>query len=622
MKVLWMSDSPTSPSGFGNVTRFVCAGLAGSGHQVSILGWQARGTPEPWQNCMLYPVRHNGFGADVLLNYLRRIQPDVLVTLADVWWLTFISHPLIANFMRTACIPWALYYPIDGDMGDGQLPPSWVHILKTVDLPVAMSQYGRDVSRINGIAPAYIPHGVETNVFKPPEDKAAAKRALGYEGKFVVLSDARNQPRKQLPRLLEIFRRFSAGKNDVLLHLHCDPDDPAAQTPEYFYDLRSDIAFLGLDGKVRLTDGMKIDEGLPLAQLAAIYQAADVHLLASLGEGFGLPTLQAAAAGVVPLASDYTASRELTLGHGEPIGVKHYLQDQFGLRRALIEIDDAVAKLERLYGDRELLRAKSEGSRRFAEAYDWGRITPQWHDLLQREIPRLRNAMRYPTAATRFTVGKRRDGGPAELATAVRQVLPTPVENVRITVNVVESQAGQLTTEVFRDAQTFERALTIPATLPPVDLSLAKRRVTGCVYATGAGDIPVVQTLRRIFPDLKVWSPSALDLDCDPATGETIRSKSVPSESQTWRRYLASSTLALDLGGVDPALAIQAAELGVPCVGVARQSQQARLWPELTVESADQAAELCRWMLTDHGEAAAMCERARQRLTEPLAATA
>src|SRR5262249_57898209 len=109
-----------------------------------------------------------------------------------------------------------------------------------------------------------------------------------------------NQPRKQLPRLLEIFRRFSAGKDDVLLHLHCDPNDPAARTPEYFYDLKSDIAFLGLQEKVRVTDGMTIAEGLPLDRLAAIYQAADVHLLASLGEGFGLPTLQAASAGGVP----------------------------------------------------------------------------------------------------------------------------------------------------------------------------------------------------------------------------------------------------------------------------------------------------------------------------------
>jgi hypothetical protein len=38
VKILWMSDSPTSPSGFGNVTRFFGSGLADRGHQARILG--------------------------------------------------------------------------------------------------------------------------------------------------------------------------------------------------------------------------------------------------------------------------------------------------------------------------------------------------------------------------------------------------------------------------------------------------------------------------------------------------------------------------------------------------------------------------------------------------------
>jgi glycosyltransferase involved in cell wall biosynthesis len=298
MKILWMSDSPASASGFGNVTRFVCAGLAACGHHVDILGWQTRGLPVTWQHCTLFPFLRGGFDVNLLRDYLRGLRPDVLVTLHDISLLTDVADPLITNCRRAAGIPWVLYYPIGGDMGDGQLPSGVVRVLETVDLPIAMSQYGRDVTQVNGVAPAYIPHGVDRSLFQPPADKSAAKRALGYDGRFVVLSDARNQPRKLLPRALEIFRRFAADKDDVLLHLHCDPQDPMAQAPTYNYDLRSDIDFLGLSDKVRITDGFSIRRGLPLPQLAGIYQAADVHLLASWGEGFGLPTLQAAAAGV------------------------------------------------------------------------------------------------------------------------------------------------------------------------------------------------------------------------------------------------------------------------------------------------------------------------------------
>lgn len=622
MKILWMSDSPVSPSGFGNVTRFVCAALATRGHHISILGWQARGSPVRWQNCTIYPMRHDGFGADVLLNYLWRTQPDVLVTLADVWWLTYISHPTIARFMRTAGIPWALYYPIDGDMGAGLLPPSWVRILKTVDLPIAMSRYGRDVSRANGVMPAYIPHGVDTTIFCPPPDKVAAKRALGYEGKFVILSDARNQPRKLLPRTLEIFRRFAANKEDVLLHLHCDPADPAARTPEYWYELPADIEFLGLTPKVRITEGMSMAGGVPLTRLAAIYQAADVHLLSSWGEGFGLPTLQAAAAGVVPFASDYTASRELVLGHGEAIRVQHFVEDQFRLQRAFIDMDDAVNRLEHLYQDGDLLRAKARQARQFAEAYDWQQLIPQWDDLLKQQVPALRSRVGRAAVASQVTVRQTSVAGRHDLAQVLRGAIPSLPDSARVTFNVVESKPGELTAEVIQDALVFDNSLTVPATLPPVDPKLVKARITGCVYISGPCDVPVLHRLSRIFPGLNLWSAMDIDLDPSTADGQRVQAKVVPADTPSYRRHLAASTLALDLAGVNPRLPVQSAELGVPCIGLQRTAEQARLWPELSLEVADEdrAAVLGRWMLTDQGEAAALCARAQEYLARVTAA--
>jgi glycosyltransferase involved in cell wall biosynthesis len=622
MKILWMSDSPTAPSGFGNVTRFVCAGLAAHGHNLSILGWQARGAPTVWQGCTLYPVRHDSFGADVLLTYLQKIQPDVLVTLADVWWLTYIANPSIANFMRTAGIPWALYYPIDGDMGGGRLPPSWVRVLETVDLPIAMSQYGRDVTQANGLTPAYIPHGVETQVFRPPAEKPAAKRALGYQGRFVVLTDARNQPRKLLPRTLEIFRRFAAGKDDVLLHLHCDPDDPAARSPEYAYDLRADIALLGLNDQVRLTQDMTIDVGLPLEKLAALYQAADVHLLASWGEGFGLPTLQAASAGVVPMASDYTASRELVLEHGEPIRVRAFMLDQFGLRRALIDVDDAVQRLEALYRSHDLLVEKSRAARHFAEAYDWRRVVPQWHELFQREVPRLRHKVSRPAPTSRIRLLAHEAEGPRETARAVRAALPALFDGVQVTLNVVESKAGQLTAEVFRDALTSRQALTIPVTLPTADTALARERVTGCVYLAGAADVPVAQQLSRLFPRLNAWSSQPLELGLGRVSGKPVKAKTVPVDDPAHHRHLAASTLAFDLGGVDEMLPQRAAELGVPCVGREHVTGQPELWPALCLREPDiaMAVLLARTLLTDQAEAEAACEYARKKLAAPVEA--
>ena len=283
-----------------------------------MLGWQNHGSTTYWEGIPVHPVRHDQFGRDVLLGYLFRARPEFLITLADVWWMSFIADPAIQRYFDQSGTRWVHYYPIDGADPDGKLPPGWQKVLKTADLPVAMSQFGTQVSRACGIDCAYIPHGCDVELYRPPPDKEQAKARLGYQGRFVVLSDARNQPRKLIPRLLDIFARFCHDKPDALLHLHADPEDDAANSDLYRYRLRQDLEALGIKSQVRFTENfrMRARGGIPLEELAAIYQSADVHLLCSWGEGFGLPNLQAASTGVVPIAVEYAASRELVEGHG------------------------------------------------------------------------------------------------------------------------------------------------------------------------------------------------------------------------------------------------------------------------------------------------------------------
>ena len=587
MKILWMAESPTLPTGYGNASRWICKGLADRGHDVSILGWGYKQDPTHWQNCMLYPC---GFSADELLPHLYHLKPDVVVAVTDIWMLTkYIVNPLISDFMNTAGIPWALYYPVDSNISENRLPSSWVHILKHVDVPIAMGCYGRDITQANGINATYIPLGIDTQVFQPPENKLLAKQMFEYEGKFVILSDARNTLRKMLPRTLEIFQRFAADKDDVILHLHCDPDDPWASLPnEYCYDLRSDIAFLKLTDKVRITKDMSVSKGLPIEQLAQIYQAADVHR----GEGFGMPTLQAAATGVVPLASDYTASRELVLGHGEAIRVSHFLVDPFGLRRALIDIEDAVSKLEKLYQDRQLLASKAQMAREFALSYDWECIIPQWDELLQHEVSQRR--------ISRHTSGNSYD--------SQEEKSPSNLERGKGKVSVAD---------FFQEDVQIERTLRIPVTLP---LAKSKQRTSGYVYVASQCDVPSVLALRRIFPGLKVWSTVSLDFGLHASNEEPLQAKVVEANSTEYRAHLALSTCSLDMSSFDPRLPVEAAKLGVPCIGLAQQREQALLWPDLSLEKPDpmMVTKLGRQMLTDQGVATDLCLRARQLLAGAL----
>ena len=556
MKILWVSDNPTVATGFANVTRYVCSGLADHGHDVFILcGKLPSGQPPLWHNCTLYPI---GSSPDEQLKNLRQLQPDLVIMLGDLWYFPN-YYPAVFDFIHSDKVLFAQYYPINGAMEDKRLIPSWVRLLQAIDLPIAMSRYGQQVSQANGIEPAYIPHGVDTKLFQPPVNKDLAKRACGYEGKFVILSDARNQPHKMLPRTLEIFRRFAADKDDVVLHLHCDPNDPLTHTPNCHYDLQSDIAFLNLTDKVRLTKNMSILNGLPLEQLVQLYQAADVHLLASLGEGFGLPTLQAAAAGVVPLASDHSASQELVTGHGEAIRVLHFLPDEFGVRCAFIDIEDAVSKLESLYHDRQRLASKAQQSREFALAYDWEYILPQWDELLRREVPRRRMNQRLSSISGTSGTSREKEGA-SDLA-------------------FEGHTASEMMKEVFQEARP-EHILKLPVTLP---LAKSKQRLPGYVYAASQCDVPTVLALWRIFPGLKVWSTVLLDFGSLVSGDQPLQIKVVQANSAEYRPHLAISTLALDMSSFDPLIPIEAAKLGVPCIGLAQQRENAFAPPSLKV---------------------------------------
>ncbi len=250
MRILWISDSPDTPSGFGNVTRFVCEGLARRGHSVSIIGWQTK-QEQDWNGCKVFPAM-GMLGSRSLFPHLVRYRPEIVIALGDVWWLPYFAAPHVRRQMQLTDTPWALYFPIDGDMAGGGLPQSWIQMLTEVDVPIAMSEFGRDAAAKAGIHCHYIPHGVDSSHFYPPQDRAQAKADVDTAGRFLILSDSRNQPRKMLPRLLDIFAKFAAGRPDALLHLHTDPDDEFTKSGIYSYDVRADLRHLGIESQVRL----------------------------------------------------------------------------------------------------------------------------------------------------------------------------------------------------------------------------------------------------------------------------------------------------------------------------------------------------------------------------------
>ena len=582
MRILWVSDSPSTPSGFGTVTREVCSRLAERGHRIEIVGWQAHGTTSRWRGIPVHPVRHDTFGADVLLGYLLRHRPDFVVTLGDVWWMSFLTEPAVQQYLDQSGGRWVLYYPVDGADPDGKLPSGWVRVLETADVPVCISRFGAQVSAACGVESHYIPHGCDTDLFCPPSDKTAAKARLGHTNCFVVLSDARNQPRKLLPRTLDIAAAFCKGKDDVVFHLHTDPDDEAARTDLYRYRLRADITELGLQKVVRFTPDfrMRATGGLEPADLAPIYAAADVHLLSSWGEGFGLPTLQAASAGVVPMAVAYSASHELVEGHGVGVAAESAIVDEFGLVRCLLSREAAVEALERLYRDRSLLAGLSERARRFALDYRWDDIVKRWEHTFLHASPR-RKPVR--TRAFEWTAGESATIAalPEPVVEAVSESFAPLPDGTKVSVQLTERRYGEIASEIRRNAFAAGDELSIPVRLPAA-FDEAPRARMGHLLVSPA-DLGLAARLKRIFPGIRVSVPRP---DGDPSSDELPTLEEVVPA-------LPFYSLVVDYSSDSaPNIDVACAALGVPYAG------PGALWP--AIPDGDPVHQLRR-LLTDQG---------------------
>jgi D-inositol-3-phosphate glycosyltransferase len=149
--------------------------------------------------------------------------------------------------------------------------------------------YAADPGRI-----ATIPCGVDTELFAPG-DPAAARAALGLDDRPLVLYVGRIAPIKGLETLLDAVGRARAAGSDLrLLIVGGEADEPV---DGHEAALRRRVATLDLADVVRFVGAQ------PQDVLRRYYVAADVTVLPSYYESFGMVALEAMACGSPVLAS-------------------------------------------------------------------------------------------------------------------------------------------------------------------------------------------------------------------------------------------------------------------------------------------------------------------------------
>lgn len=377
MKTIWISDSSTISTGYGRVAKETLPLWVKLGHDVGHIGKQYMGNPIPYDG---YSILGNWTGEiwHSVQNYVTK-DIDCISGVMDLHWLNpgvAFLNKLRADKARTKLL---LYFPIDGY----PLAGSHYENLKLIDYPVVFSHYASAAMKDMGYklneSFHYVPHGVNTQVFRPlgADARADLRNRNGMADKFVVGSTNRNNYRKMLPRLLHAFSIFAKEKPDALLMLHCDPQDSQG------YNLPAWVKRYGIEDKVRFTGIRPPMVGFDDAQLNNLYNCFDVLATASTGEGFGLPIIEAQAAGVPVIGGDHTAQTELIRGHGWLVGTQDTIPTHDGLEYYSVSVESLVAQLEDAYGNFARRKSHAIAARKFAEGYDWQKVVmPEWQRVL------------------------------------------------------------------------------------------------------------------------------------------------------------------------------------------------------------------------------------------------
>lgn len=356
MRILWHSNHPTAATGYGAQTAIWCRQLRDAGHDV-IISANYGGEPRAhhWEEIPVLPPGEHPYAQDSLVSDVAAVEPDLTWILYDAWVL---EQPVPG---RTA-----VWTPVD----HSPVPPKVLHGLKTAGArPVAMSAWGQRQLDGNGHpGTPFVPHGIDTERFVP-HDRAEARRRLGLEpDAFVVGMVAANKGnyyiRKGFDVALQAFAWLCRTAPEAQMYVHAHPTSKQGvdlQVCAKNYDVPADRLTFASPALLRW--------GVSDDAMAWVYSAFDVLLAPSMGEGFGIPVIEAQACGIPVIVTDATAQSELCGSGWTCAG--HYLYDatqaadwvrpyDFEVKRALADAFDARGSVE-----------LGVWAREFAETFDY-----------------------------------------------------------------------------------------------------------------------------------------------------------------------------------------------------------------------------------------------------------
>ena len=377
MRILWHSVAPWIKTGYGSQTEIFTKRIRDLlGHEVAISTWAMRGGMMDYDGMPVYPGYKDNFGNDIVASHAKHWNADLVITLTDSW---------VFKVDSMKKIPWLAWTPVDHD----PVPPKVINTLRYgYAVPVAYSRFGERKLAESGLSPLYVPHAIHEDYLKTTTQRAARKR-LGFpQDAFIVGMVGVNQGvpnRKSYPQCIEAFQKFNKRHRDTYLYMHTDLDSGMG------LKLKDLINFLKLDEKSYGTPNRyKSLLGYPETYLRDVYTAIDVFLTPNMGEGFGIPIIEAQASGKPIIGTRFSTIPELCF-FGELIEGQPFYTNQSSFQ-CIPNVNTIVRALNKVYGyTTEHYKKESQKARQaIRQHYHPDKVTRQhWAPVLDKALKRI-----------------------------------------------------------------------------------------------------------------------------------------------------------------------------------------------------------------------------------------
>ena len=391
IKVLAYCDSPTAKTGFGNVIKENFTRMADE-FDFRIIGINYFGDRHqlPFFIHQMPDIKNDPYGLGSFERLLLAGEkPDVILLFQDMF---ILGGKAVAGGRSLISIakdvypdvPVVSYFPVDGE----PVFKEYVDEILKSDVSLTLSRYGVDAIKkcCSDASVDYIYHGVDSDVFHVMDEKdrlAVKSRLSGSAGDFLVVMVNRFQPRKNVDSALKALSLFKHGykvcskcgnyypidsdicdlnncdsgyvhieraRKNVSLYLHMENYEPIAMGKLPTDTLANHVKNAGFTSDDHVGIPRQGGTSVSVESLNSIYNAADVFVSTTLGEGFGLTAIEASAAGTQVIIADNTTAREVVPTAMFVKNAAHFvLPSDSSIYRRIVSVPDLVKKIESCY---------------------------------------------------------------------------------------------------------------------------------------------------------------------------------------------------------------------------------------------------------------------------------